>query len=148
LLSSLAGSGDYQRWKSAAAVAQDAAITVGTRAQRRWRKFLEETGQEWDPFLERLDAGEMIELFACFAAAIWEGWPRDTGKAVGASPGHKASSVCAGLDGVAQAFRTHKLGSPIHDSRGQLDPLLTPNWRIARSRTPKQSDRKPCPQLQ
>ena len=33
-------------------------------------------------------------------------------------------TICATLDGVDQAYRLHQLESPIHDTAGQLEPVL------------------------
>ncbi|KAI2499964.1 hypothetical protein MHU86_14538 [Fragilaria crotonensis] len=73
-----------------------------------------------------LDRAEQIDLFSCFAAAIREGLSvaKDAGRAAGSCHGRQASTVRATLDGVAQAFRAYKLSSPVHESRGRLEPIL------------------------
>ena len=39
------------------------------------------------------------------------------------------STIRATLDGVTQAFRKNKLGSPIHDVRGRFDAVLATQLR-------------------
>ncbi|KAI2508079.1 hypothetical protein MHU86_6371 [Fragilaria crotonensis] len=126
----------YLRWKYAAIAGQDAAITDGTRSQRtrsweRYLGFLDAIGHRHDPYLESLDRAEQIDLFSCFAAAVQEGLSvtKDAGRVAGTGLERQASTVCATLDGVAQVFRVNKLSSPVHDSRGQLEPLLATQFK-------------------
>ncbi len=93
--------------------------------------FFEANGHHRDPYLDSLDRWERIDLLSCFAAAVREGWSRatDAGHAVGTRSRRQASTVRATLDGMAQAFRVSKLGSPMHDSRGRLEPILAAQLR-------------------
>ncbi|KAI2509947.1 hypothetical protein MHU86_4512 [Fragilaria crotonensis] len=153
----------YGRWLAAAATAQDSAFTIETRAQRdrswrRFQSFLGEIGNENDPFLLRLKPEERIEVFTGFAAAIREGWTggaddRDegrpstqrTGHTHGSRVGRKAGTVRAAIDGVVQTYRANKLGSPAHDSRGRLDPLLAAQLRGYALDNPEPSQRQALP---
>ena len=108
---------------------QDAAITDGTRAQHsrswaRFKAFTQAIGLSSDPFLQGLRPDERVEVFTCYAAALREGWTRDARRAVGPGTGLQASTVRAALDGMVQTDRAHQLGSPIHDARGQIEPVL------------------------
>jgi hypothetical protein len=63
-------------------------------------------------------------VFTCFAVALREGWTRDARRDVGPGTGLQASTVRAALDGVVQTYRAHQFGSPIHDARGRIEPVL------------------------
>jgi hypothetical protein len=115
--------------KAAASASLDAAITDGTRAKRsrswaRFKAFTQALGLSSDPFLQGLRPDERIAVFTCYAAALREGWTRNARRAVGPGTGLQASTVRAALDGVVQTYRAHQLGSPIHDARGQIKPVL------------------------
>ena len=93
------------------------ATSVAAAGKDTWRS-LTQLGTNIDPYLERLDRGEQLELLSCFAPAVRERWSSSgTAEcAVGAQSGWQAGSVRATLESVAKAFRAHKLGSPMHDA--------------------------------
>ena len=128
-------SDDFRRWRLAASAAQDAAVTSSTRSQRcrSWElytRFLRTIGHHGEPVLEKVDGAERVEVFACFAAALREGLPHDArGTLEPCRPGRQSITICAALNGVAQAFRTNKLVSPIHNARGRFDTILAAHLR-------------------
>ncbi|KAI2493659.1 hypothetical protein MHU86_20874 [Fragilaria crotonensis] len=114
---------NYERWRAAAASAQDAAIT--DNSWERYGRFLSAVGHgTQDQILRGLKSEDRLDLFTCFAAAIREGWDGSPGFVNECRPRRQASTVRSALDDVAQAYRAHKFVSPVHDPRGRLDAVL------------------------
>ncbi len=123
-----AGNDHFLHWIAAAAIAQHKALADSTHAKRNssWRRyecFLEFIGGRLDPFLRQLGRQEQLETFACFAAALREG-QLDARRASTDHTRASTGTVCATLDGVAQAYWLNQFESPIHDRHGRLKPIL------------------------
>jgi hypothetical protein len=89
----------------------------------RYECFLGRIGGRLDPFLRQLGRQERLETFTCFAGALREG-QLDAGRTSTSRARASARTICATLDGVAQASRLNQFESPIHDQHGQLKPVL------------------------
>jgi hypothetical protein len=85
--------------------------------------FLRRIGGRLDPFLRQLRRRERLEIFACFAGALREGHlnaRRTSTNCARASAG----TICATLNGVAQAYWLNQFESPIHGGHGRHYPVL------------------------